>query len=255
MGATALPTREISKRAYKRTGRSRACVSHQTLAWSARQAGRDGARSADDREQAAAGRNEAGGHRRRAAGDRGGCAPTVSWLRPIRSRATQARGAGLADLRREIDRARRTTGLWCSPSSTLTASRRPITPRAPGGDRVLREVAGALREATRWYDLIMRFGGDEFLCAVSRIDIGEVERRFDGPAKQLPARSDEGSVGRFRRTTGRRLGDPDRTRRSRPSPRPPGEIDKSRPAGASELNQPLLSARLNASTRSQRGKA
>jgi len=41
------------------------------------------------------------------------------------------------------------------------------------GDRLLHHVAGTLQAQLRRYDLIIRFGGDEFVCVV--VDLGQHE--------------------------------------------------------------------------------
>ena len=46
------------------------------------------------------------------------------------------------------------------------------------GDRVLREVVSTLRTKLRSYDLIVRFGGDEFLCAIPGVSLAEAEERL-----------------------------------------------------------------------------
>jgi diguanylate cyclase (GGDEF)-like protein len=61
------------------------------------------------------------------------------------------------------------------------------------GDRLLSEVASALRDGLRSYDLITRFGGDEFICTLSGVHIDEVKRRFGELAKRLAASSSEHS--------------------------------------------------------------
>ena len=46
------------------------------------------------------------------------------------------------------------------------------------GDRVLRQVADALRTRLRPEDILIRFGGDEFVCAVSGLPAADVEQRL-----------------------------------------------------------------------------
>ena len=52
------------------------------------------------------------------------------------------------------------------------------------GDRVLRNVADGIRSHMRSYDLLMRLGGDEFLCVLPGVSADDVRRRFHelGPA-------------------------------------------------------------------------
>ena len=46
------------------------------------------------------------------------------------------------------------------------------------GDDVLRQTAAAIRRCLRSYDLLVRFGGDEFVCGLVDMTIADVERHF-----------------------------------------------------------------------------
>jgi diguanylate cyclase (GGDEF)-like protein len=46
------------------------------------------------------------------------------------------------------------------------------------GDLLLRRVVETLRTHLRSYDLIVRFGGDEFVCALLAVDIDKAAERF-----------------------------------------------------------------------------
>ena len=47
-----------------------------------------------------------------------------------------------------------------------------------GGDRVLQAIVKALWDGPRSFDPIVRYGGDEFVCALSGADEEEVTRGF-----------------------------------------------------------------------------
>jgi diguanylate cyclase (GGDEF)-like protein len=55
------------------------------------------------------------------------------------------------------------------------------------GDELLRATADAIRAHLRRYDLIVRFGGDEFLCGVTDVRMAEVAERFSRVNADLAA--------------------------------------------------------------------
>lgn len=64
------------------------------------------------------------------------------------------------------------------------------------GDRVLETVVREIRTRLRSYDLIIRYGGDEFVCGLGGTDLAETERRFDAIAVAVEASAGVGiSVG------------------------------------------------------------
>lgn len=89
------------------------------------------------------------------------------------------RDPGMMELQRELDRARRTgepftvafvdlDGLKATNDSLGHAA----------GDRLLRRTAEALREHLRSYDVVVRFGGDEFVCGMVKMQKKEAGERF-----------------------------------------------------------------------------
>jgi diguanylate cyclase (GGDEF)-like protein len=59
---------------------------------------------------------------------------------------------------------------------------------------MLRDVGLALRTGLRSYDLVVRYGGDEFLCALPGTELEGARRRFDEVVANLTERSPEASV-------------------------------------------------------------
>jgi diguanylate cyclase (GGDEF)-like protein len=47
------------------------------------------------------------------------------------------------------------------------------------GDELLRTVGNQIRHALRSYDLLVRYGGDEFLCVPSDTNAADAAQRFD----------------------------------------------------------------------------
>ncbi|MDP8956272.1 MAG: diguanylate cyclase [Actinomycetota bacterium] len=96
------------------------------------------------------------------------------------------RGPGLLELQHEIDRARR-QGHPLIVAFIDVNGLKSVNDREghAAGDQVLREVAEALRQGLRSYDLMFRYGGDEFICALSEADIEHAEQRLRGVADVL----------------------------------------------------------------------
>jgi diguanylate cyclase (GGDEF)-like protein len=55
------------------------------------------------------------------------------------------------------------------------------------GDALLQRVGETVRANVRPYDVIVRFGGDEFVCAMPNISAGEARARFERIAAALAA--------------------------------------------------------------------
>ena len=107
---------------------------------------------------------------------------------------TARRGPGLDELEREIERSER-TGDSLSIAYLDVDGLKAVndTSGHPAGDRLLMDVADALRAELRAYDLVVRMGGDEFLCILAGADYDFVRGRFAGIVASLGRRSPSAS--------------------------------------------------------------
>ena len=143
------------------------------LAQVRRRAALDRARAAADRERAARDREEAARDRERA---------ELELQQAYVDELTGGylRTPGRLALQREIDRAFRGDGRLVLAFLDVN-DLKGVNDREghAGGDRVLQAVVDALRSGLRSFDPIVRYGGDEFVCALSGAGEDEARRRFD----------------------------------------------------------------------------
>ena len=101
------------------------------------------------------------------------------------------RSAGLAALQREIDRSRRVGGKGIVVFFLDVDSLKHVndTEGHAAGDRLLVEVVAALRKRVRSYDLVIRYGGDEFLCALVDVAPADAERTLADVRRQYSAQT------------------------------------------------------------------
>jgi diguanylate cyclase (GGDEF)-like protein len=90
------------------------------------------------------------------------------------------RGAGIAALGQEIARARRMK-VDIVVAFVDVDGLKAVNDRDghPAGDTVLRIVADTLRQAVRSYDLVIRYGGDEFVCVLFGADLNGATRMLE----------------------------------------------------------------------------
>ena len=89
-------------------------------------------------------------------------------------------------LRHEIERAQRSSGklaLMFIDVDKLKETNDRLDHAA--GDAVLRDVFGSLQARLRPYDPIVRWGGDEFVCAVSGASVEDALRRVQDAQMDL----------------------------------------------------------------------
>ena len=90
-----------------------------------------------------------------------------------------ARRAGLAALKRDLDRATRTQQPFTVAFVDVDDLKgKNDTLGHLAGDDLLRQTAELIRLRLRSYDVIVRFGGDEFLCGLVDVPLAEAAKRF-----------------------------------------------------------------------------
>jgi diguanylate cyclase (GGDEF)-like protein len=142
--------------------------------------------AAQSRARAALQRQAAADDRARAARDREHAAlDRMAYAHELAAAATDdvtgalRRGAGLVALQREMDRTRR-TGEQLIVAFIDVDGLKAINDGEghATGDALLRTVVRLIIDEFRSYDLILRFGGDEFVCSFSGDGLKEIDARF-----------------------------------------------------------------------------
>ncbi len=138
-----------------------------------------GAFAAGDRQAAAQDREQAARERLHALVDREILADELAITHVDPLTGARTRAAGLADLDREMDRCRRTGAplvVTYVDVVGLKALNDTVGHRA--GDDLLKHVVESIQAHLRPYDLVIRLGGDEFLCAMSSMSPLDARERF-----------------------------------------------------------------------------
>jgi diguanylate cyclase (GGDEF)-like protein len=137
------------------------------------------ARAASDREHAARDREHAARDRLHAQADREALLRQLTIAETDALTGARTRAAGLGDLEHEIDRSRRTSAPLVVAYLDVVGLKAVNDSQGHGaGDALLRRVVGGIRSHMRSYDLIVRLGGDEFLCAMSGATRNDARTRF-----------------------------------------------------------------------------
>lgn len=198
-GATNLPL-GITERRARTFGRRSTDVS----------AGLDRASAAADRVDAASDRKAAGAARDDGAQDRTSAsddrdAASVDRDASARDREVSSideltgayrRGMGLVELEREMMRAKRTGQPFVVAFVDVDGLKKVNDSLGhDAGDQLLRRVVDHTRAQLRSYDLMVRFGGDEFLCGLSNLRSTDVAERFGRINAELSAHGSSITVG------------------------------------------------------------
>jgi diguanylate cyclase (GGDEF)-like protein len=151
--------------------------------------------AAKDRQDASRDREQADADRHRAVIDREALSRQVAVAETDPVTGARALAAGLTELDHELDRCRETGGLL------VVAYVDVVAPAALGdktghsaSDELLTRAVGLVSEHLRSFDLIIRIGGDQFLCAMPSMTLVDARERFSQVAAALAASADAGAI-------------------------------------------------------------
>lgn len=151
--------------------------------------------AAADREAAARDRDAGARERRQALADREALARALAASETDPLTGARMRAAGLTDLDHELDRCRRTGGtLVVAYVDVIGLKRLNDSAGHATGDDLLKRVVALMQAHLRSYDLIIRLGGDEFLCVISNMTLADAHERFSQVADALAASPDGGAL-------------------------------------------------------------
>jgi diguanylate cyclase (GGDEF)-like protein len=149
-------------------------------AYDRERAAADRARAADDRLQAAADREIAGRERAEASRIRAESAGLLAQAATDQLTGTRTRFLGLDEVLRELERTRRRPGsvLLVAFVDVDGLKRVNDTRGHLAGDALLHLVGETLIGHLRRYDVIVRYGGDEFVCSMPDMSPADARARF-----------------------------------------------------------------------------
>jgi diguanylate cyclase (GGDEF)-like protein len=151
--------------------------------------------AARDREHAAGDRESAALDREHAAQERDATAQALHALTTDELTKTRRRGPGLDELQREVDRALRTNEPLAVAYIDVDGLKAiNDTKGHAAGDEVLVSVVHALQSDLRSYDLIIRLGGDEFLCVLPGLGIDAARSALDHVREWIVESTEHGSI-------------------------------------------------------------
>jgi diguanylate cyclase (GGDEF)-like protein len=152
------------------------------------EAARQRERAVADRKAAARDRAAALRERRLARADREALVQALAAWEHDPLTGARTRAAGLADLDRELDRSRR-LGVGLVVAYVDVVGLKSVNDSAghAAGDALLERVVELMVSRLRPYDLVIRLGGDEFLCVMSNMTLSDARTRFSAVAAALAA--------------------------------------------------------------------
>jgi diguanylate cyclase (GGDEF)-like protein len=155
----------------------------------------DRVKAADDRALAAADREEAASERAEALRDHTESADSLKLAMTDALTGVWTRRFGLESVSRELERAHRTGAPLVLAFIDVDGLKQVNDSQGHlDGDTLLHLVSETVRANVRPYDVIVRYGGDEFVCAMPNLRAPEARVRFEKIAAALTAVNAEHSV-------------------------------------------------------------
>jgi diguanylate cyclase (GGDEF)-like protein len=155
----------------------------------------DRAKAADDRARAAADRQEAAHERALAVRHRTEAADDLKSAAIDELTGAWTRRFGLQEVSRELERAHRTGASLVLAFIDVDGLKQLNDSQGHlAGDTLLQLLGETLRASIRPYDVIVRYGGDELICAMPNLSASEARARFENIAAKLTAADGKHSV-------------------------------------------------------------
>ena len=146
----------------------------------------DRAKAADDRARAATDRQEAARDRAEALQNRAESAHTLKRATTDELTGAWTRAFGLEQVSRELERAGRTGAKLVLAFIDVDGLKEVNDAQGHlAGDALLQLVGETLRANVRPYDIIVRYGGDELVCAMPNLGVAEARSRLQKIAATL----------------------------------------------------------------------
>jgi diguanylate cyclase (GGDEF)-like protein len=136
--------------------------------------------ASEDRDAAAADREMASEDRDAAAGDRTAATSEIESLLHDQLTGIYRRSVGLTELGRETLKARRTGETFTLAFIDIDHLKATNDSSGHGaGDRLIVRAVKAIQSVVREYDVVVRYGGDEFLCGALGLTLADAQGRFE----------------------------------------------------------------------------
>jgi diguanylate cyclase (GGDEF)-like protein len=155
----------------------------------------DRAKAADDRRRAAGDREQAARERAEARRSQAEAASALTLASTDELTGTWTRRSGLAAVSRELERAHRTGAKLVLAFVDVDGLKAVNDIHGHvAGDALLRLVSNSIRANVRPYDVLVRYGGDELLCAMPNLTAADARGRFEKIAADLRSVNTDHSV-------------------------------------------------------------